>query len=184
MDSHVLTHMPRLRHLLCCLAAMLPAPQHAAETARPAAEVRDAVVFNILSFVDWPPPQQVQPELRLCVVGDSTDRQMLADLADRKVRQQRVLIVHPGRDFTELQRCQAVFVPGDGAHLLPGIAAGTRGTPVLVIAENEQSLQRGATVTLSFIAGRAVLGVNTAAARAANLAISSKLLRLARTVVD
>ena len=176
--------MPHLRHLLCCLAMLLPVSPHAADGVRTAAELRDAVIFNILSFVDWPPTLQARPELRLCVVGDGAERRTLADLAERMVRQQRVLIAHPGRDFTELQRCQAVLVPGDGTHLLPGIAAGTRGAPVLVIAENEQALQRGAAVTVSFIGGKAVLGVNTAAARAANLAISSKLLRLARTVVD
>lgn len=176
--------MPRLRQLLCCLAALLPAPQHAAEPARTAAEVRDAVVLNLLMFVDWPSDQQDQAALRLCVVGDGAERRTLAELAERKVRQQRIVVVQAGRDFAELQRCQAVFVPGDGAHLLPAVAAGTRGAPVLVIAEGDQSLQRGATVAVSFAAGKAVLGINAAAARAANLTISSKLLRLARTVVD
>lgn len=176
--------MLRLRHLLCCLAALLPAHQHAAEPARTANEVRDAVVFNLLSFVDWPPAWQERAELRLCVVGEGPDRNALADLADRKVRQQRLAVVRPGRDFGELHRCQVVFVPGDSAHLLLSVAAGTRGAPILVVAESEQSLQRGATIALSFVAGKVALDINAAAARAANLTISSKLLRLARTVVD
>lgn len=176
--------MSRLRHILCCLAVLLPAHQYAAEPARTATEVRDAVVFNLLSFVEWPPAWQDRAELRLCIVGEGPDRNVLADLVERKVRQQRLVVVRFGRDFSELHRCQAVFVPGDSGHLLPSIAAGTRGAPVLVVAESEQLLQRGATVTLSFVAGKVVLDINAAAARAANLTISSKLLRLARTVVD
>lgn len=173
----------RLLLLLGCIAALGSARDAAADRAREA-EIRQAVVFNLLQFVEWPEGRQSNGEFRLCVVDDAGRDDVLAALRGRRLRERRISVLRIGRDLGDLSRCEALFIGAGNPRLVAATAASDRRAPLLVIAEGDEALQHGATIGLSTSSGRMVFDVNLAAARGAGLVISSKLLRLARRVID
>lgn len=177
--------MPGARLLLFgCIAALFalrcPAADRAGE-----AEIRQAVVFNLLMFVEWP-EGRVPPgsDFHLCVADDAGRDGMLAGLDGKRLRELRVSVLRIGRDLGELAKCEAFFIEAGHHRLTAAIAASDRKKPLLVIAEGDDAVQHGATIGLSTASGRTVFEVNLAAARTAGLVVSSKLLRLARRVIE
>lgn len=149
-------------------------------------DLKQAVVYNLLSFVEWP---QARPpgadDLRLCVVDDAGGASTLAEIAGKRLSGQRsIAVIRLGRDFAELQKCHVVFVAGYDNRRLAAVAAGSANAPILIVGEGDKAIQNGATVGIVLSAGHVALDVDLAAARAAGLVISSKLLRLARRVYE
>lgn len=174
----------RLLLLLGCIAALGSARDAAADRASEA-EVRRAVVFNLLQFVEWPDGRQPpNGEFRLCVVDDAGRDDVLAALHGRRLRERRIAVLRIGRDLGDLSRCETLFIGAGNPRLVAATAASDRRAPLLVIAEGDEALQHGATIGLSTSSGRMVFDVNLAAARSAGLVVSSKLLRLARRVIE
>lgn len=174
----------RLLLLLGCIAALATARDAAADRVREA-EVRQAVIFNLLQFVEWPEGRQPPGgEFRLCVVDDAGRDDMLAALHGRRLRERRLSVLRIGRDLGDLGRCEALFIGAGNRRLVAAAAAGDRRAPLLVIAEGDEALQHGAIIGLATTSGRMVFDVDLAAARSAGLIVSSKLLRLARRVVE
>jgi hypothetical protein len=95
-----------------------------------------------------------------------------------------VSVLRIGRDLGELPRCDAFFIDAANHRLAAATAASDRKAPLLVIAEGDEAIQHGAIIGLSTASGRTVFDVNLAAARTAGLVVSSKLLRLARRVIE
>lgn len=179
--------MRRISRLLmicgCCIAAALPIPASAISSA-PENELREAVLFNLLMFVDWPQrnPQDGAP-IRFCTVDDATPASSIRGLDGREVRGRRLAVRRIDRSLGDLHKCDVVFIDAANRRQGAAIAAGTRQQPILVIAEDDNGLQYGAIIAISVAGGHFVFDVNHAAAQAAGLSISSKLLRLARQVI-
>lgn len=171
--------MPERPFLLLLIGAamLLASPAHAERVAE--AALREAIVVKLLMFVDWPEAPRGEQELRLCEMAGA-----IRGANGRMVRNRRLKVVEINRDLGELHRCDVFFADADSPRLVPAVAAVERKTALLVIAEGEQTIQQGATIALSRAGGRMVFDVNLAAARAASLTISSKLLRLARHVIE
>ncbi|MBI4983934.1 MAG: YfiR family protein [Rhodocyclales bacterium] len=167
------------------LAAALALPG-AAQEAADAPRLRDAVIFKLLLFVDWPAAgaHEAAAPFRLCVLDDGGHGVAMADLAGRHLRERPLALLRVARDAGSLRKCHAIFLDAGEQRHLAAVAAATREAPVLIIAEGDQAIQQGAAIALSTAGGRIVFDINLAAARAANLAISSKLLRVARSVFE
>lgn len=150
------------------------------------ADLREAIVFKLLMFVDWPegPSREAGEPFRFCVLDNGTRRSLMAELDGKRLRDKTLTLLRIERDAASLRQCHAVFIDGGNRRHLAAVAAGTRGAAVLVVAEGDQAIQEGATIALSTAGGRPAFDVNLAAARAANLSISSKLLRIARSVFE
>lgn len=168
--------------ILLLFAALMPGRAVAERAAE--AEVRQAVVFNLLMFVDWPEARlNANNDFLLCTVDDAGGR-ILARLDGRRLGGRKVSVVTIGRDLGDIHRCDAFFVDAGSPRLVTAATVRERKTPLLVIAEGDEAIRQGATIGLSMAGGRMVFDVNLAAARAAGLTISSKLLRLARRVIE
>lgn len=167
------------------LAAAL-SPPCAADVGAPDASLKEAVVFNLLMFVDW--PEKTLPDrqdtFRFCVFDDAEHRPVMAGLDGKRMRDRTLALLRIKRDLGDLRKCQAIFVDSGNQKNLARVVAGVRDAPILVIAEGEQTLQQGAAIAISMAGGRIVFDINLAVARTANLSISSKLLRLAHTVLE
>jgi hypothetical protein len=157
-----------------------------AVSAKPSSEeeVKAAVVFNILQFVKWPenPAGAGQP-LVLCAPDAEGVARHLPQYAGASLHDSTVAIRTLNRRLDGLAACQAVFVPAGSPYLVLQISAATQGKPVLVIAEGSGALQQGAGMAVSLAGGRVAIDVDLAAVNASGLNVSSKLLRLARTVI-
>lgn len=164
---------------LLALAAACAAP---AQTTLHESEAKAAAVYSFLQYVDWP-GNRSEP-LVLCLVGNPASLLLSGQFQGQPVRGRTLAVRALDEKLAQLGHCEAVFVESADPHDLQRVAAFARRKPVLVIAVGGQALASGATIALSVTGGKISFSVNLEAAREAGLSVSSKLLRLARTVIE
>ncbi len=172
--------MTRLRSIAALLfAAACPA---AAQTTLHETEAKAAAVFSFLQYVDWPGART--GPLDLCVLGDPSSLLLTGQFQGQPVKGRALAARALDDKLSQLARCEAVFVDSADPRDLQRVAASIRQKPVLVIAEGAQALALGATIAVSVAGGKISFSVNLEQARTSGLSVSSKLLRLARTVIE
>jgi hypothetical protein len=172
---------------LCVLGLLLlAAPAPCAAQAEPTREyqIKAAFLFNFLQFVSWPDAECAVSEgpFVIGVLGDDPFGSTLDQLVAGETIQNRPLAIERYEDVREVGRCQVLFVSGSEAEGLEGIFAAVAGRRVLTVGETPGFAERRGVIALALQGGRVRLEINTAAAGAENLSISSKLLRLADVV--
>lgn len=173
--------MLRCLPLLCCLLCGLLPASAAAQRQAGEAELKAAIIVNLLSFVDWPPlGTQGGDRLILCHLDDAPVVAALSQLEGRPVRNRPLRIQRV--DGGELSRCHALYVDAGHDPRPLALALQQGGGSVLLIGDAPGHLARGAAINLEADGGRIAFDVDLRAARLLGLAISSKALRLARTV--
>lgn len=173
--------MTRLR-LLAAVLACAACQVAQAQTTLHETEAKAAAVFSFLQYVDWPGGRT--EALDLCLLGNRASLLLTSQFQGQPVRGRVLAARALDERLGQLSQCEAVFVESGDPHDLQRVAAFVRQKPVLVIGEGGQALALGATIALSVTGGKVAFSVNLEAARAGGLTVSSKLLRLARTVIE
>lgn len=179
--------MYRLRFLLrgvvpCCLLLSLGMAR-AADTLSET-QVKSAVVYNLLQFVSWPKAQEEPASFSLCVPEDTSMLLALRGYQGRRVNGGALFIKTIPLSSGGVATCQALLVEsGDPGTLLR--AANLIGSqPVLLIGEGGSAISRGAMIGIDTDAGKVAFTVDLAALRRSGLKVSSKLLGLAKQVLE
>lgn len=172
--------------LLCWLFVMGWAGNSFADHAAvPEASLKAAMLINILSFAKWPDQEtRYAGSITVCVVGNDATDHALQSREGETIQGKRLAFARLPAKPADLRNCQAIFINGSNPDLVFRVSSLLDGSSVLLLGEGRASVENGAMVSLIPSAGRMVLEVNLAATRASGLTISSKLLRLARRVVD
>lgn len=148
-------------------------------------EVKAALLYNFTQFVEWPAEAFAGPDspLVLGVLGHDPFGRALDDLVEHEtVGRHRIEVVR-FRDVEEAASSHLLFISSSERAASGAILDRLRGRPILTVAEFDSFLERGGIVQLNRAANNKVrLRVNLAAARAASLTLSAKLLRVAETV--
>jgi hypothetical protein len=143
-----------------------------------------AIVYNLLQFVEWPGEASLPAGAPLVVCLDAASPLLgeLQSLEGRPVRRMK-LAVRSVAAGEPAKSCSAFYVDAEGQRKgLVARRAAAAGAPVLVIGGSDVASAEGQTVHLAESGGRIVFDVDVKAAREAGLAVSSRLLRLARKV--
>lgn len=147
-------------------------------------EVKAAVAFNILQFVKWPasvlPPGQ---PLALCAPESSGAAKLLARYNGERIADTTLSFRTLNRHLDGLGECQAVFVEAGDPYAILRVSAAIHGKAILFVAEGDRAIEQGAGIAVSLAGGHVVIDVDLTALNASGLVVSSKLLRLARTVI-
>lgn len=164
--------------------AFLPAHAWAEERAGAESGVKAALVYNLLLFVQWP-EDKLPPDgnLRLCILASPAMETAFNGLAGKAIHHRPLVVRHISAS-DEIRQCQAVWVEEGRNSALNRIALGARGNGILVLGEGPAALSQGAMIAVTNEGGRMVFSVDNGGAKDARLTVSSKLLRLAREVVD
>lgn len=172
-----------LRYLLvvwlCLWAAVAGASDLANEV-----RVKSAVVYNLLQFVSWPKAYEETGSLSLCLLEDSPMFFSLRTYQGRKVSNLSLLVRAVPAGLLGGAGCQAVFVEAGDPSLLMRAANLVGMQPVLVIGEGGGAISRGAMIGIDTDAGKVAFTVDLAALRHRGLKVSSKLLLLAKQVLE
>lgn len=147
--------------------------------ATPEYRVKAGFLYNFIAFTEW--PARVGSPLPVCVYGGNPFGDELTAL-DGKAVNGRTLTVRPAATLGDLKSCRVVFVANGALDSLPRVLEAVRAEPVLVVTDSAGALDAGAGINMTLRQGRIVFEVNLAAARRAELELSSKLLRLASEV--
>lgn len=160
--------------ILVLTLALLPLPLAAQELE---AKVKAAYIFNLVKYVDW--PSLPADALRICVAGSDPVGALLTELNDRTIKDRalKVQLDLPA----DPSACQVLYISRSETHWQQ-LLSQARGRSVLTVSDLADFARQGGVVGFYAEAGRIRLEINPAAAQAAQLRISAKLMELARTV--
>jgi len=147
-------------------------------------EIKAAVIYNLLLFVDWPEPTAATGAFRFCVQDEGALTTALRAYERRKLQGRALEIHRINRGYEELDACGAVMVEAGNPGLLTRLVVAARNRPLLVIAEGKGAVERGAMISLHTDGGRVTFDINHGAMKRSGLVPSSKILRLARTLIE
>jgi len=166
-----------LKRVLLLAGCLLAGGVYAQAT--PEYRAKAGFLYNFIAFTEW--PARVGSPLPLCVYGASPFGIELASLEGKSVGG-RILTVRNPASIEQLKGCRVVFVADSVIDNLPRILEAVRDEPVLVVADSRGALDAGVGINMLVRQNKIAFEVNLAAARRAELNLSSKLLRLASEV--
>ena len=174
----------RVWMIVSLLFVSLPLPAQTPAVAEYRAKAN--YLANFPSFVEWPaealPPGNA-PFL-VCVFGEFSFGTSLAEITRGTTVRERRLEIRWVRKAQELAACQILFVSRSEQKRYTQALEAVRGKTVLTVGETPEFLEAGGILSFSGQQGTIQFDVNLAAASKAHLKISSRLLALARHVVN
>jgi uncharacterized protein DUF4154 len=181
---------PTLRALLFIHVAALsftfwPSESRAQASPPTDSQVKAAFLYNFGKFVTWPPAAERgdQPFV-IGIVGDDPFGDTLDQMVvDRAIRGRKVSV----RRFTSVSdataHCQLLFISASEADQLSEILSASSRASVLTVSDLENFTARGGMIGFRIEDKKVRFDINVAAAASSGLAMSSQLLKLARSVV-
>jgi hypothetical protein len=142
-------------------------------------QVKAIFLFNFAQFVDWP-EQAFSSDSAPIVIGVLGDNPFSTYL-DAAVRGEKIgahpLEVRFFRRVEDIRECHVLFISRSEAAQLETLLPRLKSQAVLTVGDTENFTRLGGMIRFLTVNNKVRLRVNVAAAKAAGLTISSKLLR-------
>ena len=149
----------------------------------PEYQVKAVFLFNFAQFVDWPPKAfpEAQTPLVIGVLGEDPFGTYLDETVRGEKVNNRPLVVQRYRRTGDIKTCHVLFINRSETDRLEQILASLRGRNILTVGDTDDFAQRGGMIQLVTEKNKIRMRINLEVVKAANLTISSKLLRVAET---
>lgn len=150
-------------------------------------QIKAVYLFNLTSFVQWPPKAFANPTapLRIAVYGDD-EVSAFIEVFRKVIRGerygQRPIVIERFSVTADPTGYHLLFIAATGKKETEKLLAAVAGQAILTVGASPGFCQRGGVINLLRRGNRIGLEANVAAARAAGLQVSSKLLRIATIV--
>ena len=175
-----------LRRITAALAGLLllAAPRLTAQRGLEY-EVKAAYLYNIVNFVTWPPDAFAEPAdpVHVCVFGTDPFGPLLDRAMQGGTANMRPIVVDRISETAAVAKCHLLFIPGNNNEQIDQLVRAVGQRPVLTIGEARDFVRHGGMIAFMVDGGRIRFDVNLPAASARGLALSSRLLQVARTIV-
>lgn len=166
----------------CLTAALLLLPLGLSAQPVPEYELKAAFVYNFALFTEWPAELAFEGgAMNICINPMSALRQPLGGLREKSIKGKRI-VIRQVDTVGGLRGCQVLFLDSSDRERWSDIRKVLADSSVLTITDDKEIAHDGSIIALSAEQNRIVFDINLRAARQARLVLSSKLLRLARTV--
>jgi hypothetical protein len=153
-------------------------------TPPPEYQLKAVFLFHFAQFVEWPPdafPEAHTP-LVIGVLGEDPFGAYLDETVSSETVNNRSLVVHRYQRVEEIETCHVLFISRSEAGRLEKILASLKGRNILTVGDMAGFSVRGGMIRFLLDENKIRLRINLAAAKDANLVMSSKLLRPAEIV--
>ena len=174
-----------IRACLVASTLLLSGPSLAAQAARASEyQVKAVFLFNFAQFVDWPAsafPDSTAP-LVIGVLGDDPFGPYLDETVRGETVRGRPLQIRRYRKIEDIGICHILFVSPSEESRLEDVLANLKHRAILTVGDGAGFAQRGGMIRFVWERNKIRMRINVAAAEAAQLTISSKLLRAADIV--
>jgi len=149
-------------------------------------QVKAAYFYNFAKFVQWPEQELADPArpVRFCILRDRLFEEELSRIAKGKFIGGHAVEVTRVENVEQSRQCQALFVNSAQQRQSRHFVEALRGNSVLTVGETEGFLQDGGIIAFVLEKDRVQFVVNRRAATEAGLYMSSKMLNLAKRVVN
>ena len=149
-------------------------------------QVKAAYLYNFAKFVEWPNETlngNTIP-IRLCVLNNRAFELQLNEIVKDKSIKSRPVIVVPVKTGEESLACHVLFIDSSQDRQALHIIDVLQGTGILTVGETKGFLEEGGIINFALQENHVYFQVNHKAATQAGLRISSKLLSLAKLVIE
>jgi YfiR/HmsC-like len=166
---------------IAAVALLLMSPLRFATSSQSEYALKAVFLYNFCRFIDWPDSAFASPNepLTIGIIGDDPFGSLLNEAIEGEKYHNRPIRIDHFRAPGDIKRCHLLFVSHSNSGRLDQILAAVAGKSVVTVSETEDFLNRGGMITLTAEQNRIRLRINPAALHSANLAVSSKLLRVA-----
>jgi YfiR/HmsC-like len=170
--------------LSIALLPLLLQPQLARAQAVSEYQVKAAYLYNFAKFVDWPAESFTSPAapIRLCVLNDRPFQTQLEQIVNGKKIIGRPVLAIAVQTGEESRDCQVLFISSSQQprHIFDLLQEAS----VLTVGETASFLEEGGIINFVIQGNQVHFEVNHKAATKARLRVSSRLLSLAKTVIE
>jgi hypothetical protein len=178
----ILSGVARLR---ACVRAgiaawlVMAAPLLCAQSGVPEYQLKAIFLFNFTQFVEWPANAfaDASAPLIIGVLGDDPFGASLDQTVRGEKANGRSLVIQRYRVVAEIDSCHILFVSRSERSRLETIFRALRGRSILTVSDLDDFARSGGMVQFRTENNRVRLRINLEVAKAAQLTISSKLLR-------
>lgn len=148
----------------------------------PEYEMKAAYLYNFALLTHWPSSTNT---IRLCVYGKDRFGGALEKMVQNSPQNRRIVLTYLAQ-INEARECQILFVDRSALETSADAAmfAPLAGHPILTVTDSPDLFGRGAMVGLFMENNRLVFDVNQTQASVTNLSLSSKMLRVARKIIN
>jgi hypothetical protein len=146
-------------------------------------DVKATFLYNFTKFIEWPAASSpASTPFRLCVLADpgfthAVDRTIAGELVEGRPLER----IEP-QSVGDVAACAILYVGREHADRSASWLAAARDLPVLTVGDGPQFVQRGGAIGFVLENNRVRFDVSARAVQRAGLKVSSKLLRVARSV--
>jgi hypothetical protein len=181
-----------LRRIIAAIAALVAlsaavVPAQAQSFSAEESRVKASFLFNFSKFITWPAQAGAEPsKLMFCIVGNSEVSAILKSQAEgQSISGRRVVIeeVNPANPLSQLDNCQMIYI-SERTKNSDQILDRVKKLPIVTVGQDIHFLQHGGIINLMREDGRFKFQISLISATQAGLSISSKLLQLARDVIQ
>ena len=177
------TAFPELWSLLSLSALMLVGAAAEAQSSRDY-QVKAAFLYNFAQFTEWPPEAFTgsNAPLVIGILGEDPFGEAIDTTILNEVVRGHHLQVKRFRTVAQMPTCHIIYVGRSEANRLSQVLKALNGKPILTVSDLEGAADRGVTIQFVTEHNRIRFKINPTAAGAAQLTLSSKLLRVAEVV--
>jgi len=149
-------------------------------------QVKAAYVYNFAKFVDWPAQvfADAAAPFHMCVLNNRSFESTLQHMVLGKTIAGRSISVAGVQNGEQSRGCQILFIPSSQNKLGQRMVEDLQGQSVLTVGETKGFLEDGGIINFVWEDDRVQFQVNHRGASQAGLRVSSRLLSLARLVIE
>jgi hypothetical protein len=170
------------RSILAALVLATAAPASAQDGLRLVEQdIKAGLIYNFLRYTQWPPAQERNTPMVVCLYGGDPFGGRLSPMAGRTVNQ-RPIELRAVHTQPQLDACSLVFINAAERAEWPSLRYYLARRSVLTVSDYDGFARAGGMLEFTRINDRIGVRVNVEAARAVNLTVEERLLRLASVV--
>jgi hypothetical protein len=149
-------------------------------------QIKAAFLFNFAKFVEWPTGSfsDAAAPIRICVFGRDPFGEELRNITRDKMVNGRKLQVDELSDLQLAKSCHILFIASSEKGQLKRVLESLRGTDSLTVGDTKGFAELGGIINFVRENDRVQFEVNRKAAEQAGLKVSSKLLNVAKLVIE
>jgi len=168
--------------LLCAAVSGITLPARAQDKPSLEYEIKAAFLFNFTRFIHWPASAYTSPDAPFVIgiVGNDPFGSYLDDLVKGEKAEGHPIIIRRFPDGGDMSGCQLLFISAATPAKLKAALALAAEPGVLTVGDTGTFISSGGMVCFFKEDNRVKMEIKLAAAKAAQLEISAKLLQLAK----
>ena len=144
-------------------------------------QLKAVFLYNFAQFTEWPTnvfADDKSPIVIGIVGADPFDRVLQDTIRDENVGGHPLTVQHY-LHATDIKPCHILFITQSEMRHADEILQAVKGKPVLTVADTDSASTAGAMIRFVLVNNKVHFRINAEAAHAANISLSSKLLRVA-----